>query len=445
MFYGCKALETLDVSNFDTVKVDNMWEMFANCSRLKHLNLSGFQINNSIYNGSILNGCWALEYLETPKYLDEEVKIVLPKRYHNDVWYQSTGEVVVYVPSCDSESISLIRLEGVGFKDVDTKEWYSSYVDYVSEKGLMKGYDGFFTPNDSITRAMVVQTLYNMEERPLVADYKACKELKDVYQDWYTDAVCWAYNEGITTGYDDTRTFEVNKSVTREELATFLYRYAKWKGYDINQTQDLLNLKNADKVSFYAKDAMNWAVGKELIQGIEIKQNGMIKEKDLAPQGNATRAQMATVLMRFCKIYEIHIPSKNIEIPEEAFEWNGHYYAMFDNCLNWEVAKAYCEAKGGHLAVIESAEENEALYNFIKENGYTSAYFGLSDTAEEGTWTWVTGEEAVYTNWNADEPGGGRDENYAMFFYLYEDGTWNDGAFKENVYDGGNDYICEWE
>ena len=139
------------------------------------------------------------------------------------------------------------------------------------------------------------------------------------------------------------------------------------------------------------------------------------------------------------------VPGEASYIPMDAYEWNGQYYAVFDNCLNWEVAKAYCESRGGHLAVIDSAEENEALYAYIKEQGYTSAYFGFSDTAEEGTWSWVNGEATDYTNWNADEPGGGTDENYAMFFYLYEDGTWNDGAFKENVYDGGNAYICEWE
>ena len=322
------------------------------------------------------------------------------------------------------------------FPDVYEGEWYVPYVQYVYENQLMKGSNGKFLPNDAMTRSMVVQTLYNLEGQPEIANEGAASVLKDVeLSQWDGPAICWAYQNGITTGNTDTMTFNGNQPVTREQLAAFLYRYAKFKGYDRSRTDDLENLKNADQVSEYAIEAMKWAVGSGLISGKMIYQNGVVVAMDLDPRGTATRAQMAAVLMRF----------KDFYLPMERFEWNGHSYAIFDNCQSFETAKAYCEARGGHLATITSEAENKALYDFIKENGYDSAYFGFSDKAEEGHWQWVTGEEMAYTNWNEQEPGGDESENYAMFFYLYEDGTWNDGAFKENVYDGGNAYICEWE
>ena len=443
MFKGCWRVKKLDVSGFDTSKVKDFRCMFQDCANITELDLSNFELGAP--HSYMLTGCWKLEKLRTPKKITYSYEVLgLPLQYQTQQWYDDQGKTCTVVKSGVSKSFLLTKIENQNFRDV-YNDWYREYVTYVSKKGLMKGYNQFFSPNDAITRGMVVQTLYNMEGRPEVTDYKACLELKDVYQDWYTDAVCWAYNEGITTGYDDTKTFETDKSVTREELAAFLYRYAMYKEYNSSQQGDLGNLQNVDKVSPYAKDAVSWAVGAGLISGIEIKQYGSVIAKDLAPQGTATRAQMAAILMRFCEAYQIQLPDKQLGIPEDAFEWKGHCYAIFDNVSTWELAKVYCEAKGGHLAAITSPEENEAVYSFIKENGYTSAYFGLSDTAKEGTWSWVNGETTDYTNWNAEEPGGGTDENYAMFFYLYEDGTWNDGAFKENVHDGGNAYICEWE
>lgn len=133
-------------------------------------------------------------------------------------------------------------------------------------------------------------------------------------------------------------------------------------------------------------------------------------------------------------------------IPESAFAWNSHYYAVFDNCKSWEEAETYCESRGGHLATITSSQENEAVFSFISQNGYESAYFGLSDSTEEGTWTWITSEALDYTNWHSSEPNGENSaEDYAMFYYKYSDGTWNDGDFGSRTVNGGTAYICEWD
>lgn len=128
-------------------------------------------------------------------------------------------------------------------------------------------------------------------------------------------------------------------------------------------------------------------------------------------------------------------------------EFRGSTYQVFDGvCDSWSDAKAYCESLGGHLATITSQEENDFLYRFIIDSGYTSAYFGLTDEAEEGTWEWVTGETVDYTNWHRGEPNSENSgEDFAMFYWKYSDGTWNDGDFANKTVSGGRTFICEWD
>lgn len=134
------------------------------------------------------------------------------------------------------------------------------------------------------------------------------------------------------------------------------------------------------------------------------------------------------------------------DIPEGALSWNSHYYAVFDNCKSWEEAAEYCKSRGGHLATITSADENAALFSYINQIGYESAYFGLSDSVNEGSWTWVNGEVADYLNWHSGEPNGeSSTEDYAMFYYKFSDGSWNDGEFGSGTANGGTAFICEWD
>ena len=181
--------------------------------------------------------------------------------------------------------------------------WYVDYVQFVYDKGIMMGSNGNFSPNKTLTRAMTVTTLYRMAGSPEVTDRTACAELKDVQAgQWYTDAVCWAYEQGITTGNTHTMTFGVDDAVTREQLATFLYRYAKNCSLDITQQGELLEFKNADKVNDYAKEAVSWMVGTGLLSGVPNVENGTTVY-DLAPTQSGTRAQMAAILTRFCEAY----------------------------------------------------------------------------------------------------------------------------------------------
>ena len=114
--------------------------------------------------------------------------------------------------------------------------------------------------------------------------------------EWYADAVAWAYATGVVTGDLNAKKFFPNADVTREQLALMMYRYAAYKEYDVTAASDYEGLVNADKVNNWAAEGMSWAVGAGLISGIE--KDGV---KDLAPQGNASRAQVAAILQRFCE------------------------------------------------------------------------------------------------------------------------------------------------
>lgn len=140
------------------------------------------------------------------------------------------------------------------------------------------------------------------------------------------------------------------------------------------------------------------------------------------------------------------------DVPDNAVEFNGHYYYIYDfaglspdESNTWENALGYCNGINGYLATITSQEENDFLYSYVKQEGYSSAYFGLSDTTSEGNWTWNNGEAVSYTNWHRNEPNGEKSsEDYALFYYKYSDGTWNDGDFGNRTVSGGTAFICEW-
>ena len=187
------------------------------------------------------------------------------------------------------------------FTDV-YKDWYTDYVQYVYDNGLMTGIKGTtkFQPNANITKAQVAQVLYNMENQPAIDSIQVFTDLKDVYaSEWYADAVAWAYGTGVVTGDLNAKKFFPNADVTREQLALMMYRYADYKGYDVKTSCNLEGLKNAENTSNWALAGVKWAVGEGLISGIE--KDGV---KDLAPQGNATRAQVAAILQRFCEAYK---------------------------------------------------------------------------------------------------------------------------------------------
>ena len=176
------------------------------------------------------------------------------------------------------------------FADVPASAWYCDAVEYVYENGLMSGVSGGrFAPDDTLTRAMLVQTLYAMEGRPAAAS----AGFADVASgDWYASAVNWAAANGVVSGVSETG-FGPNNALTREQLALILYRFAQYKGYDVTGTSDLAAYADGSSVSGWAAEAMGWAVNAGLISGVGGNQ--------IAPTGTASRAQVAQILMNFCE------------------------------------------------------------------------------------------------------------------------------------------------
>ncbi len=122
-----------------------------------------------------------------------------------------------------------------------------------------------------------------------------------------------------------------------------------------------------------------------------------------------------------------------------------HCYRMFRGVKYWVEARAFCEARGGHLATLTTPEENQFVHDFMWNNGFTTAYFGLMDEERDRTWVWVTGEPVEYTNWDSNEPSYSTHERYGMYFYKHTMGTWNDSHFYEHWDDQEWSYICEWD
>ena len=163
---------------------------------------------------------------------------------------------------------------GSSFTDVPSGSWYADAVNYVSDKGLMNGTSkNSFSPNATTTRGMIVTILARVEG------------INTNGTPWYAAGQKWAMENGISDGTNMTG------EVTREQLAAILYRYAKLKGYDTSKSNKLDSFKDAGKVSSWAAEAMQWANAEGLING---KSNSM-----LDPQGKATRAETAAILMRF--------------------------------------------------------------------------------------------------------------------------------------------------
>ena len=153
------------------------------------------------------------------------------------------------------------------------------------------------------------------------------------------------------------------------------------------------------------------------------------------------------VITQFKKVTDDKKHTDTTNIPENAVEFNGHYYYLYelDDIDNGQEASVYCKNQGGYLATITSAQENEFLYNYLTGQDFESAYFGLSDYNQEGKWEWLNGEEVSYTNWHPGEPNSeNKNEDYAMFYYKYSDGTWNDGDFGHQTVNSNAAFICEW-
>ena len=180
------------------------------------------------------------------------------------------------------------------FADVAQSDWFWEYVDYAYRAGLMSGMidsagNTIFSPNTATTRGMVVTILYRYEGSPSAG----VSSFQDVApSQYYSSAVSWASANKVVNGYEDGL-FRPDQMITREQMAAILYRYAQYKGIDVSGQANLASYSDADRISSYAAAPMAWANYAGLINGME--------DHTLQPNGSATRAQVAAILMRFCE------------------------------------------------------------------------------------------------------------------------------------------------
>jgi hypothetical protein len=218
--------------------------------------------------------------------IDANGKITLPAggdgakiTYPNGTTAEIPDDYIIEILDADTPLASgLYIFWNSPFTDVKYGDWFFGAVEFVATRGLMNGVgDGKFAPNAKLTRAMLVTIL---------ARYDGVDT--DGGETWYTKAIEWGVKEGVTDGTNP------NGDITREQLVTMLYRYAKLRGYDVSATTELDKFDDADKVSGWALEAVQWAVATGLIAGRT--------PTTLAPDGNATRAEVATILQRFLEL-----------------------------------------------------------------------------------------------------------------------------------------------
>ena len=192
--------------------------------------------------------------------------------------------------SIGAETISYKLHVLLPFTDINKSDWYYNAIEYTYQNGIISGAtDTEFRPSAKITRGMIVTILWRMEGSPKVT---GVEDFTDVTGQYYYDAVRWAAKNGVVNGYGDGR-FGPNANITREQLATILCNYAKYKKKNTNVTVDISKYKDWNKVSSYARASMQWAIKTGVVTG---KENGT----KVDPQGTATRGEAACMIYNYC-------------------------------------------------------------------------------------------------------------------------------------------------
>ena len=254
---------------------------------LKHNGEFGFTMTLTAPVGVKNAGLWANLY----HYDEDAGKMV----YQAAALVDEDGNVALPFDHASQYALVLdSKSHDLPFTDLAANAWYTDAVAYVYRHDLMAGYgENLFGPDDDLSRAQLCQIIYNMEGQPATSGSSVFTDVADGA--WYADAVTWAASQGIVGGYGNGL-FGPEDNITREQLASILYRYAQSKGYDtsVGENTNILSYTDALEISEYAIPAMQWACGAGIMEG---------NAGYLTPQGDATRAQVATMLMRFCENY----------------------------------------------------------------------------------------------------------------------------------------------
>lgn len=271
----------------------------------------------------------------------------------------------------------------VPFTDVKETDWFYDAVGYVYENGMMSGTgNNQFSPNVTTTRGMIVTILYRLEGSPAVST----ASFDDVAAgEYYANGVSWAAANGVVSGYGNDQ-FGPNDPITREQMATILYRYAQYKEYETTVSGDVSSFTDGASVSSYAVEPMNWALGTGLLSGVG---NNMLN-----PTGNATRAEAATILTRYCKGFEVQLPGEAPPLGDKptctvTFAYN------YGNKETYETV----EVNVGET-VDKPSNPGRSGYSFA--GWYTKAVGGEKFDFEEA----VAEDMTLYAHWNVISSGG---------------------------------------
>lgn len=296
MFSCCYSLVNVDVGGFDTSAVTDMGAMFNNCSSLTGLELSNFEISSETSTESMLLGCSSLRKICTPKSMAAETPIALEDTFFD---LQQNRRTTITPEVCKN----ILVKDGI-FADVPDDEWYAPYVRKIYAYGYMtgKGNDEagkiIFQPLANKQREEFAQVLCGMDTMDKSEIVYSGRFIDVKSGDWFAKSVEWAASNGIVSGVGN-RKFGVAQKITREQITLMLYRYAEYKGYDTSIRADFSSYVDSEDVSPWAKDAMQWAVGNDILKG---KKNN--EGNTLVPKGFATRAECATMIVAFVERYE---------------------------------------------------------------------------------------------------------------------------------------------
>ena len=296
------------------------------------------------------------------------------------------------------------------FTDVNTTDWCYDAVQYVYEKGMMNGTSTTtFSPDSTTTRGMIVTILHRMEGTPAATG----TAFTDVPAgQWYSDAVSWASANGIVGGYGNGL-FGSNDPITREQMAAILNRYSMYKGYDTAAAGSITGFADAAQVSSYAVEPMGWAIGNGLISGTG--------NNTLVPKGNATRAQAAMILMRFCQ--NIADKANSTPAPDTAIEKT--YTVTFN--LNYGSDTRY-DVKTVKEGDTVSKPTNPSRSGYSFSGWYVEKSGGRQFDFKTG----ITSDLTLYAHWSSSSGGDGNSGSdgyvppsttfYTVTFYM-NDGT----------------------
>ena len=211
----------------------------------------------------------------------------------------SAGQATITATAVNGKTASCkvtVREKALPFTDVKESDWYYDTVKYANKTGIMTGLSSnIFGPTQNIARAQFAVILHRMNGKPRMSYQGVFPDVANGI--WYTDAILWASNLGVVTGYSDSGYFGPADNITREQIAVMMYRYAKIKGYNTTKRTDIWKYSDGGNVSGFAQEAMKWCVAEGIISGKDYGTR-------LDPQGHASRAECAAIMQRFLEKYK---------------------------------------------------------------------------------------------------------------------------------------------